>query len=78
MLGGSLFISEIWLPTKHPEVNKKLTVENVTVQKTTRIFSALSIDQTHEQNNACVKDDGGAIVHTNNLRALLRLMIAGE
>jgi hypothetical protein len=65
------------LPTKHLEVNKEFTAGNFTVQKTNRVFSAIPIDQAHEQNNACIKDDGGAVGLTNNPRALLRWMVAG-
>ncbi len=49
------------LPTKHPEVNKMFTAGNFTVQKTNKVFSAIPIDQAHEQNNAYIKDDGGAV-----------------
>lgn len=36
------------------------------IRKTQRPFSAMSIDQAHEQNNKCVKDDGGAVGFTEN------------
>ena len=47
------------------------------VHKSTRPFSAIAIDHTHEQNNAVVKGDGGAIGLTQNPRAVLRWMVAG-
>ena len=47
------------------------------MHKSTRPFSAIAIDHAHEQNNAVVKGDGGAIGLTQNLRALLRWMVAG-
>ena len=47
------------------------------VHKSTRPFSAIAIDHAHEQNNAVVKGDGGAIGLTQNPRALLRWMVAG-
>jgi len=42
-----------------------------------RLFSSISIDQAHEQNNACIEKDGGAVVLTDNLSALCRWMVAG-
>ena len=47
------------------------------MHKSTRPFSAIAIDHAHEQNNAVVKGDGGAIGLTQNPRALLRWMVAG-
>ena len=45
--------------------------------KSNRLFSALAIDQAaHEQNNALVKGDGGAVDLTQNPQALLRWMTA--
>ena len=49
---------------------------NFTVNKTGRTFSNISIDQAHEQNNACVKD-GGAVGLTQNPAALRRWMVSG-
>jgi len=43
----------------------------------TRVFSALPIDQAHEQNNALIKGDGGAVGLTENPSALHRWMVAG-
>lgn len=47
------------------------------VQKTSRRFSAIPIDQTHEQENAKVKGKGGAVGLTENPTALSRWLIAG-
>jgi len=47
------------------------------VHKSTRPFSAISIDHAHEQNNAVVKGDVAAIGLTPNPRALLQWMVAG-
>lgn len=47
------------------------------MQKTKRVFSAIPIDQAHEQNNACVKGDGGAVGLTEDPSALRRWMVAG-
>ena len=37
----------------------------------------MAIDESHEQNNACVKGDGGAVGLTENPSALLRWMVSG-
>ena len=44
---------------------------NFTAKKTSRTFSAMGIDQAHEQNNRAVKVDGGAIGIMDNESALL-------
>ena len=51
----------VTLESKHPSVFTEFLAGNFTVKKTTRAFSAISIDQAHEQNNASVKGDGGAV-----------------
>ena len=48
-----------------------------TVHKTPRLFSAIAINQAHEQNNGMVKGDGGAVGLTENPSALRRWMISG-
>ena len=50
---------------------------NFVVHKTHHAFSAIPIDQAHEQNNKCVKGDGGAVGLTENTTQLLRWMISG-
>ena len=65
------------LPTKHPEVAKQFNDGNFTVRKTNRVFSTIAIDQAHEQNNACIKGDGGAVGITDNPSALRCWMVAG-
>lgn len=42
-----------------------------------RRFSSIAIDQAHEQNNALIKGDEGAVGLTENLAALCRWMISG-
>jgi len=37
------------------------------VQETNRPFSAIPVDKAHEQNNAAIKGDGGAVGLTDNL-----------
>ena len=48
------------------------------VKKSKRSFSAIAIDQAHEQNNAVVKGDGGAIGLTENSAAFHRWMVSGS
>ena len=47
------------------------------MKKTALAFSALAIDQVHEQNNASVKGDGGAVVLTEIPAALRHWMVSG-
>ena len=49
------------LSTKHPAVYDQFMKGNFTVKKTTSKFSAMAIDQAHEQNNEMVKGDGGTV-----------------
>jgi len=58
-------------------VAKEFHDGNFVVRKTGRVFSIIAIDQAHEQNNALIKGDGGAIGLTNNLSALQCWMIVG-
>ena len=46
-------------------------------KKTTHVFSGVAIDQAHEQNNASVKGDGGAVGLTENPAALRRWKVSG-
>ena len=48
------------LPKVHPDIYTQFNCGHFTDQKTKQVFSAIPIDQAHEQNNACVKGDGGA------------------
>ena len=61
----------------HPDLYVQFVNGNFVIRKTQRRFSAISIDQAHEQNNALVKDEGGAIGLTENPAAFLRWMVAG-
>ena len=65
------------LPTTHPAVFQQFMSGNFVVQKTHNLFSSLSTDHAHEQNNAKVKGCGGAIGLTENPGALRRWMVAG-
>lgn len=65
------------LPTKHPDVYEKFTNGFFVVHKTQKRFSAMALDQAHEQENAVVKGEGGAVGLTENPGALKRWMISG-
>jgi len=47
------------------------------VRKTTNKFSAMPIDQAHEQNNELVKGSGGAVGLTENPSPFRKWMLAG-
>lgn len=65
------------LSTTHPQVAVEFNNGNFTVRKTGRVFSAMAIDQAHEQNKCTIKSDGGAIGLTQSPDALRRWMVAG-
>ncbi len=58
----------------HPDVYAEFRKGKFVVKKSKRAFSAIAIDQAHEQNNACVKGDVGL---TENPAALRRWMVSG-
>jgi len=62
---------------KHPGVFAEFRKGNVVVKKTTHVFSGITIDQAHEQNNASVNGDSGAVGVTENHAALRRWMVSG-
>jgi len=43
------------LPATHPEIAQEFRAGNFMVQETNRPFSAIPVDQAHEQNNAAIK-----------------------
>ena len=65
------------LPQTAPDVAGKFNEGFFTVNKSSKHFSAIAIDQAHEQNNAIVKGDGGAVGLTENESALRRWMVSG-
>ena len=67
----------ISLPHTVPYVYEAFTRGQFTVHKTPRRFSAMSVDQAHEQQNAMVKGDGGAVGLTKNEHALHRWLMTG-
>ena len=67
----------VMLQAKCPDVYREFQRRAFTAKKTKRPFSAISLDQAHEQVNALIKGDGGAVGLTENPAALRRWMIAG-
>lgn len=67
----------ISLEQSHPSVYAEFVKGKFVVKKSKRLFSAIAIDQAHEQNNALVKGDGGAVGLTENSAALHRWMVSG-
>lgn len=65
------------LQTTHPGIYQEFEKENFPVRKTESKFPNIAIDQAHEQNNAIVKGDGGAIGLTEDPAELRRWMVAG-
>ena len=50
------------LSEKHPAILAEFLVGKFVVHKTSNTFSAIAIDQCHEQNNATVKDSAGGAI----------------
>lgn len=60
------------LKTKHPGIYEEFSKGKFVVQKTQKRFSMTGLDHNHEQENAAVKGDGGAVGLTENEAALRR------
>lgn len=67
----------VGLEHKHPDVYREFMNGHFVVQKAKHTFSAISVDQAHEQVNEHIKGDGGAVGLTENPQALHRWMVAG-
>jgi len=65
------------LEQMHPEVYTEFSRGHFAVRKTEKTFSTMAIDQAHEQNNAVIKGDEGAIGLTEDQTALTRWAVAG-
>jgi len=65
------------LKEKHPKVAEEFEMGRFVIHKSCREFSGMAIDQAHEQANAVIKADGGAIGITEDPSALRRWMVAG-
>ena len=62
---------------KHPAVFQQFSQGAFVVHKSPRVFSSIAMDHAHEQANASVKGDGGAVCLTESPGALLRWSVAG-
>ena len=72
MQGGFQYIA-IWDMDSLSSIHKEFEeYSHWIIHKTTRRFSAMPIDQGHEQNNEVVKSSGGL---TENLSAFRRWMV---
>ena len=65
------------LQHNHPDIYSEFISGGFVVRKTATRFSAIATDQAHEQNNAMVKGDGGAVGLMDSPSALIRWMVAG-
>ena len=65
----------ISLPEMHLSLYKEFGDGKVVAHKTQRPFSAIALDQAHEQLNALIKGDGCAVGLPENPAALKRCMI---
>ena len=65
------------LEHKHPDVFQEIQAGKFVVFTSSRTFSAMAIDQAHEQANAVIKGEGGAIGVTEDPSALRRWILAG-
>ncbi len=74
----SVHVSDLLnLPNRCPAIHAEFIKGNFVTQKSQQQFSLIPHDQNHEQLNALVKGDGGAIGITENDKALKRWMVAG-
>ena len=65
------------LSTIKPEAAMEFMNGNFAVRKTNRVLSSMALDQAHQQNNATIKSDGGAVRLTQSPEALRRWVVAG-
>ena len=65
------------LKEEHPYVYNQFLNYGFVIQKTARRFSSIAVDQAHEQNNALVKGDEGAVGLMQNPVALRGWLISG-
>ena len=65
------------LSVKHPNIHAEFRAGKFVVNKTWNKFSAMAIDQCHEQNNGAVKGSGGTVGLTANPAALRCWTVTG-
>jgi len=68
----------VTLRARIPDVAEQFSQGKFVVRKTSRPFSAISVDHAHEQNNAIVKGTAGVTDLMQNPKAMLRWMVAGS
>ena len=73
MHAGFLFMFKIC----YPDVFQEFQSGKFVVFTSRRTFSAMAIDQAHEQAKVVIKCEGGAICVTEDPSALRRWMLAG-
>ena len=61
----------VQLEERVPSIYEEFNAGNFVVGKSNHVFSAIAIDQCHEQLNATIKGDGGVIGITRNASALI-------
>ena len=61
----------------HLDAYTEFLKEKFVIKKSKSAFSAIAIDQAHEQNNVSVQGNGGAVGLTENAAALRRWMVCG-
>jgi hypothetical protein len=65
-----------YLGQRLPDIARAFKNGLFVVRKTQRLFSAISLDQAHEQLNAFIKRNGGVVGLAQNDAALRKWMVA--
>ena len=65
------------LKERHPSVYAEFEQGKFVVRKTQHLFSTISLDHSHEQENEMIKGEAGAAGLTESPAALRRWMVAG-
>ena len=76
----SVFLQDLLsqqISQQNPELQQEFMKGYFTVRKTNKVFSAMGIDQAHEQNNKIVKTDGGVIGILDNPKTLINWAVSG-
>ena len=60
----------VTLKDKHSTVFAEFQAGKFVVKKTQHVFSLIALDQNNEQENAIIKDEGGAVGLTESPAAL--------
>ena len=61
----------------HPDVVTQFSSGYIAVHETMNVFSAMEIDQCHDQVNALMNNDGGAVCSTESPQAMEMWMVVG-